>query len=214
MSRVSSAAKIIVGPEGKRKLGPPSSNSPNNDTQSPPRYAISKESVQQKWIDEMWFRKQLSTCLFAMSVPDGGYSRNALSYFYYGNNWGKVCTIIKSGHTTNAEISLTIRPIDETVHYNKIYILIYVCYDWIYDLKCFSTYNQSYILTFQAWIVQRTFIVHVWMEEVVFVRVANIWLDTIWNACVPRVITALSPKIRVLLFLYTTNITSSVDDNS
>ena len=27
------AAKRILGPQGKRKLGPPSSNSPNNDTQ-------------------------------------------------------------------------------------------------------------------------------------------------------------------------------------
>ena len=31
---------------------------------SPPRCVISMESVQQKWIDELWFRKQLSTCLF------------------------------------------------------------------------------------------------------------------------------------------------------
>ena len=31
---------------------------------SSPRRVISKESVQQKWIDELWFRKQLSTCLF------------------------------------------------------------------------------------------------------------------------------------------------------
>ena len=31
--------------------------------QSPPRCVIIKESVQQKLIDELWFRKQLSTCL-------------------------------------------------------------------------------------------------------------------------------------------------------
>jgi hypothetical protein len=35
---------------------------------SPPRCAISKESVQQKWIDELWFRKQLSTCLFVWTL--------------------------------------------------------------------------------------------------------------------------------------------------
>ena len=33
---------------------------------NPPRCVISKKSVQQKWIDEFWFRKQLSTCLFVM----------------------------------------------------------------------------------------------------------------------------------------------------
>jgi len=151
--------------------------------------------------------------LSILSVPDEGYSRNALSYFYYGNNWGKVCTIIKSGHTTNAEISLTIRPIDEIVHYNKIYLNMFVmieCMIW----NVLTPIINRLFLTFQAWIVQWIFIVHVWMEEVVFVRRANIWLDTIWNAFVPRVITALSPKIRVLLFLYTTNITSSADDNN
>jgi len=35
---------------------------------SPPRCVISKESVQQKWIDELWFRKQLSTCLFVWTL--------------------------------------------------------------------------------------------------------------------------------------------------
>jgi hypothetical protein len=35
---------------------------------SPPRCVISKESVQQKWIDELWFRKQLSTCLFVWKL--------------------------------------------------------------------------------------------------------------------------------------------------
>ena len=44
----------------KRKLGPPS---PILQI-SPSRCVISKEeSVQQKWIDELWFRKQFSTCL-------------------------------------------------------------------------------------------------------------------------------------------------------
>jgi len=37
----------ILGPRAKGSL-PPSSNSPNNDTQSAPRCDISKESVQQK----------------------------------------------------------------------------------------------------------------------------------------------------------------------
>ena len=59
------AAKRIFGPQGKRKLGPPP---PILQImifkQSPPRCVISKESVQQKWIDQLWFRKQLSTCLF------------------------------------------------------------------------------------------------------------------------------------------------------
>jgi hypothetical protein len=35
---------------------------------SPPRCVISKESVQQKWIDELWFRKQLCTCLFVWTL--------------------------------------------------------------------------------------------------------------------------------------------------
>jgi hypothetical protein len=53
------------GPQGKRKFGPPP---PILHIMihklSPPRCVISKEeSVQQKWIDELWFRKQLSTCL-------------------------------------------------------------------------------------------------------------------------------------------------------
>ena len=55
----------FLGPRAKGNL-PPSSNSSNNDTQtkSTTVHVISKESVQQKWIDELWFRKQLSTCLF------------------------------------------------------------------------------------------------------------------------------------------------------
>jgi len=63
------AAKRIFGPQGKRKLSP-SSNSPNNDTQTKSNtvHVISKESVQQKWIDELWFRKQLSTCLFVWTL--------------------------------------------------------------------------------------------------------------------------------------------------
>jgi hypothetical protein len=35
---------------------------------SPPRCVISKESVQQKWIDKLWFRKQLTTCLFVWTL--------------------------------------------------------------------------------------------------------------------------------------------------
>ena len=35
---------------------------------SPPRCVISKESAQQKWIDELWFRKQFSTCLFVWTL--------------------------------------------------------------------------------------------------------------------------------------------------
>jgi hypothetical protein len=86
---------------------------------------------------------------------------------------------MKSGHTTNAEISPTIRPIDETVHYNKIYLNMFVMIEFMIWNVLAPIINRIF-LTFQAWIVQRTFIVHVWMEEVVFVRVANIWLDTIW----------------------------------
>jgi hypothetical protein len=59
------AAKRIVGPQGKRKLAPPPPILQIMILKlSPPRCVISKESVQQKWIDELWFRKQLSTCLF------------------------------------------------------------------------------------------------------------------------------------------------------
>ena len=35
---------------------------------SPPRCDISKKSVHQRWIDELWFRKQLSTCLFVWTL--------------------------------------------------------------------------------------------------------------------------------------------------
>jgi hypothetical protein len=47
--------------QGRRKIAPP----PPPILQimilklSPPRCVISKESLQQKWIDELWFRKQL-----------------------------------------------------------------------------------------------------------------------------------------------------------
>ena len=64
------AAKSIFGPQGKRKLAPP----PPPILQimilklSPPRCVISKESVQQKWIDELWFRMHLSTCLFVWNL--------------------------------------------------------------------------------------------------------------------------------------------------
>jgi hypothetical protein len=37
---------------------------------SPPQCVISKESVQQKWIDELWYRKQLSTCLNSWALAD------------------------------------------------------------------------------------------------------------------------------------------------
>jgi hypothetical protein len=67
----SRAAKRILGPQGKRKLAPP----PPPILQimilklSPPQCVISKQSVQQKWIDELWFRKQLiSACLFVWSL--------------------------------------------------------------------------------------------------------------------------------------------------
>jgi hypothetical protein len=40
---------------------------------SPPRCVISKESVQQKLIDELWFRKQLSTCLFFWTLNYNGH---------------------------------------------------------------------------------------------------------------------------------------------
>ena len=61
------AAKRVLGPQGKRKLGsPPPILQIMILKLSPPRCVISKESVQQKSIDELWFRKQLSTCLFVM----------------------------------------------------------------------------------------------------------------------------------------------------
>jgi hypothetical protein len=61
------AAKRVLGPQGKRKLGsPPPILQIMILKLSPPRCVISKESVQQKWIDKLWFRKQLSTCLFVM----------------------------------------------------------------------------------------------------------------------------------------------------
>jgi hypothetical protein len=59
------AAKRIFGPQGKRKLGlPPPIPQIMILKLCTPRCIMSKESIQQKWIDELWFRKQLSTCLF------------------------------------------------------------------------------------------------------------------------------------------------------
>ena len=59
------AAKRISGPQGKWKLSPPPPILQIMILKlSPPRCVISKEPVQKKWIDELWFRKQLSTCLF------------------------------------------------------------------------------------------------------------------------------------------------------
>ena len=55
--------------QGKRKLGtPPPIDQIMMLKLSPPRCIISNESVQQKWIDELWFRKQLSTCLFVWTL--------------------------------------------------------------------------------------------------------------------------------------------------
>ena len=66
---VDRAVKRIVGPQGKMKLGPPSPILHIMILKlSPPRCVISKESVQQNWIDELWFRKQLSTCLFVWTL--------------------------------------------------------------------------------------------------------------------------------------------------
>jgi hypothetical protein len=59
--------KRVFRSQGKRKLAlppPPPILQIMMLKLSPPRCIISKESVQQKWIDELWFRKQLSTCLF------------------------------------------------------------------------------------------------------------------------------------------------------
>ena len=39
------AAKRIFGPQGKRKLGPPSSNSPNNDTQTKSTTVCHKQGI-------------------------------------------------------------------------------------------------------------------------------------------------------------------------
>jgi hypothetical protein len=62
-------AKSIFGPLFKRKLGPPPPILQIMILKlSPRRCVISKESVQQKWIDEFWFRKQLSTCLFVWTL--------------------------------------------------------------------------------------------------------------------------------------------------
>jgi hypothetical protein len=59
------AAKRISGPQGKWKLSPPPPILQIMILKlSPPRCVISKEPVQKKWIDELWFKKQLSTCLF------------------------------------------------------------------------------------------------------------------------------------------------------
>ena len=67
------ATKRIVGPQGKRKLVPPPPVLQIMILKlSPPRCVISKESVQQKWMGELWFRKQLSTCLFVWTLNYNG----------------------------------------------------------------------------------------------------------------------------------------------
>jgi hypothetical protein len=50
----------LLGPRAKRKLAP-SSNSPNNDTQTKFTTACHRQ-----WIDELWFTKQL--CLFVWTL--------------------------------------------------------------------------------------------------------------------------------------------------
>ena len=62
-------AKRMDGSQGKRKLGhPPPILQIMILKLSPPRCVISKDSVQQNWIDELWFGKQLSTCLFVWTL--------------------------------------------------------------------------------------------------------------------------------------------------
>jgi hypothetical protein len=110
------AAKRIVGPQGKRKLAPPPPILQIMILKlSPPRCVISKESVQQKWIDELWFRKQLSTCLFLWtfnynSCAPGHHSVRTpsqwawsptwlglplpiLEYLYY--KWPRICSVCR-----------------------------------------------------------------------------------------------------------------------
>ena len=63
------AVKRIFRSQDKRKLVPPPPILQIMMLKlSPPRCVISKESVQQKWIDELWFRKQISTCLFVWTL--------------------------------------------------------------------------------------------------------------------------------------------------
>jgi hypothetical protein len=58
-----------LGPKAKENLAPPPPILQIMILKlSSPRCVISKESVQQKWIDEVWFRKQLSTCLFVWTL--------------------------------------------------------------------------------------------------------------------------------------------------
>ena len=58
----------FLGPRAKGNLPPPLILQIMILKLSPPRCVISKESAQQKWIDELWFRKQLSTCLFVWTL--------------------------------------------------------------------------------------------------------------------------------------------------
>jgi hypothetical protein len=65
------AAKIIIGPRDIRNLGPhPPILQIMTLNLSSPRCVISKESVQQQWIDELWFRTQLSTCLVVLILKE------------------------------------------------------------------------------------------------------------------------------------------------
>jgi hypothetical protein len=60
----------FVDPRAKWNLAPPPILQIMILKLSPPWCVISKESVQQNWIDELWFRKQLSTCLFVWILAD------------------------------------------------------------------------------------------------------------------------------------------------
>ena len=83
--------KRIFGAQGKGKLAPPPPPIPQIMILklSPPRCVISKESVQQKWIDQLWFRKQLSTCLFVWTINYNDLVHLLIDVFY------KLKTIVK-----------------------------------------------------------------------------------------------------------------------
>ena len=124
------ATKIIFGHQGKRKLGPPP---PILQIMmlSPPRCVISKESVQQKWIDELRFRKQLFTCLFVWTL---NYNPGA---FWECHTH---CTYKSTAHN---EQHFVVGPLDgKTIHLNFYSLTHYVLY-WKRIYYCIWGYSRQ-----------------------------------------------------------------------
>ena len=95
------ATKRMFRPQGKRKLGPSSPNLQIMILKS------IKESVQQKWIDELWFRKQLSTCLFVWTLDYNSWSPEWRPGWPPSSQWAWWCIYVSCiDHVTVSTICL------------------------------------------------------------------------------------------------------------